>query len=212
MSRAPHVFVTGPWKTPHLELTPEKRRHLERVLRLSSGAELTYTDGAGCSGEGVLEAGRVIRGQESFRERPSNLTLAVAPPRSTARARFVVEKLSELGVARLLWIETERSAGSPPRLEKSRSWSIAALEQSLGAWLPEIGDARLADVENVWLADQGGKPWPRGGFEANDVVAIGPEGGWTDREKADHNLVSLGKPIFRVETAAVVAAVLDHHL
>lgn len=212
MSRVPHVFVAGPWNTPQLELTAEKQRHLERVLRLSTGAELTYTDGAGHSGKGVLDGGRLIRGQETSRRRTSNLTLAVAPPRSTDRTRFVVEKLSELGIAKLLWIETERSTGSPPRSEKAHSWSIAALEQSLGVWLPEIGVARLDELEGAWLADEGGDPWPRGGFDSQDVVAIGPEGGWTDREKASHDLVSLGEPVFRIETAAVVAAVLDHHL
>ncbi len=212
MSRSPHVFLPGPWERAQLDLPPDKKRHLTRVLRLSDGAALTYTDGAGGVGQGLLADGAITRGREWSCEPRSARTFAVAPPRSSDRARFIVEKLTEVGVARLVWLDADRSVGPPPKPDKALSWSIAALEQSLGAWLPGITSSHLDDLNDVWLADRGGEPWPSGGPGPGAAIAIGPEGGWTDAEKRSRRLVSLGETVLRVETAAIVAVVLDRHV
>ena len=46
---------------------------------------------------------------------PSDLIVVVAPPDHRGRARFMVEKLSEMGVAELLFLDTRHGRGRPPK-------------------------------------------------------------------------------------------------
>jgi 16S rRNA U1498 N3-methylase RsmE len=117
-----------------------------------------------------------------------------------------VEKLSELGVARLTWLSTQWGEGHVPHSVKAVSWAVSALEQSRGGWLMEVGDGLLR-----W--DELQRPLvvavPGGSSEVFEVmtVAIGPEGGLDPAEiPADAATIDLGTTVLRVETAAVVAA------
>lgn len=204
MSRVPHLLVPTPWNDGALVIDDGQVHHLRSVLRLSDGADLTYTDGAGTIGRGRLVGGRVERGAEELTPRPSTATIAVAPPSSRARARFVVEKLAEIGVAELMWIETARSEGRPPPAAKSAAWVAAAVQQSLGAWSMTISEGSIDDVPEpaVVAHPDGSDAWPQGDL----VVVIGPEGGLTPTEMDGRARVSLGPTVLRVETAAVVAA------
>lgn len=208
MRHVPHVYVPGPWETEELGLDEDHRHHLARVLRLTDGAAVTYTDGAGRTGRGSLAGASIIRGDESVADPARQVTMAVAPPDAKDRARFLVEKLAELGVARLRWLATVHGQGHPPRLDRARAWALAALEQSRGSWLMEIDDAVAGFAElprPLMVAAPGGEPAPAG---AGDVtIAIGPEGGWApDEIPPDALLMDLGPTILRVETAAIVAA------
>ena len=108
------------------------------MLRIGTGARtVTYTDGRGRVGRGEYRAGEVTRGEESTVGRPSALSMAVAPPAGRDRCRFLVEKVAELGIARLRWLRTRHGEGKPPSIEKVRTLAIGALEQSRGAWLTE---------------------------------------------------------------------------
>jgi len=209
MRHVPHLYVPSPWSGPALALHDRSERHLRTVLRLDDGATLSYTDGLGHIGEGVLGAGVLVRGSESCVPPPvARLTVAVAPPRSNARARFLVEKLGELGVDRLVWLRTERTSGHPPRVDKARAWAQEALEQSRGAWMMHIRDssARIADLEGtVLVADPDGVPPVP--IASDGTLVVGPEGGLTFEERIG-TLVCLGERILRVETAAIVGAAL----
>ncbi len=69
---------------------------------------------------------------------PVAVTLAVAPPHDKDRLRFMVEKLAELEVRRLAFLQARFGAGRLPDQSKATSWAIGALEQSQGGWLMEI--------------------------------------------------------------------------
>ncbi len=215
MGHTPHIFVPAPWGDAELAVGEETRHHLEKVLRRRDG-DISYTDGAGRVGLGTYAAGQIARGRESDLARPTpRLTLAVAAPTSTNRARMVVEKLAEVGVDRLLWLETAWSHGRPPRPSRTISWAVAALEQSQGAWLLEVaGSISLADVvaegRGVVVADPGGGPIDAVLDHSSGgrlTVVVGPEGGFApDEVPADVPRLSLGGRILRVETAAIVAS------
>jgi 16S rRNA (uracil1498-N3)-methyltransferase len=190
--------------------------HLEKVLRNPGPLEVSYTDGAGLIGKGVYHGGWIERGRESVYEREKAVTIAVAPPKNKSRARFVVEKLSEIGVARLLWLESARSEGRVPRVEKSASWAQAALEQSRGGWLMEVvGPVAVADLARfgtVLLADRAGDDIDDIELPGDAVLCVGPEGGFAPDEFLGPVVqVSLGRNVLRVETAALVAAALLTH-
>ncbi len=215
MGHTPHVYVPAPWGGAELAVGEEARHHLEKVLRRSDG-DISYTDGAGRVGLGTYAAGHIARGRESDVARPvPRLTLAVAAPTSTNRARMVVEKLAEVGVDRLLWLETEWSHGRPPRSSRTMSWAVAALEQSQGAWLLEVaGSIRLEDVvaagRGVVIADPSGDPIDAALDYSNGgrlTMVVGPEGGLApDEVPPGVPRLSLGGRILRVETAAIVAS------
>lgn len=212
-SHTPHLYLPGPWSGGRIDLGQDERRHLEKVLRLPLRADVTYTDGAGQVGSGVFDGDGIQRGSERLLSRHSALTIAVAPPKNTSRLRFVVEKLAELGVARLLWLATEYSEGRAPRSEKALAWSKGALEQSRGSWLMDISGTVMIEELNRFgapvFADHGGGSVDDLGSIANPVLCVGPEGGFAAEEIPEDAIrLALGTTILRVETAAVVGAAL----
>ena len=234
MGHVPHVYVAPPWDSASggadatLALDDQVLHHLEKVLRRTSGA-VTYTDGLGTVGSGRFESGRLRRGDE--RLQPASIpqvTVAVAPPQRTERVRYLVEKLAELGVARIRWVRTARTVGRPPPAAKAAAWALGALEQSRGAHLLDVegtfdpvssvssGTAGLVEGGGVVYADAGGGPvemgWihdVHGSLRDHLTVVIGPEGGLADDEiPPQATRLGLGDRILRTETAAVVAAAL----
>lgn len=225
MSRRPHLYVPGPWEGNAVDPGEVNRHHL-RVLRLRPGDPVDYTDGEGRIGSGVFDGDTIVRGEEAIRPRPRpEVAVAVAVPHRGERLRFAVEKLAELGVDLLVWLETDRGEARPPRADKVHSWSVAALEQSKGIWLMTTdGPVRLTDIASFWATRHGpagvvalvhpGGPapaeaageWPPG---SPVILCVGPEGGFTAAEAASTPLrVGLGGRILRTETAATVAAAL----
>ncbi len=187
--------------------------HLGRVLRLRDGAVVTVTDGAGrwrtCRWVGgALEPdGDVIA-----EPRPDDVTVAVAPPKGD-RLDWLVQKVTEVGVTRLVLLIAERSVvrWDPDRadrqLDRLRRIAGEAAMQSRRVWLPELcGPRPAAEVlASTAIAEPAGRPVAAG----DRAIAIGPEGGWSPAELAQAaDRVSLGATVLRVETAAVVAAAL----
>lgn len=207
MKHIPHLVLAAPWEGSKLNLSIVQWRHLTKVLRMKSGQHVTYTDGLGTFGKGILGPQMVERGEEETMKRPSALTIAAAPPANKDRQRFLVEKLAELGVARLIWLKTARGQQRVANAAKVFSWVHAAVEQSRGAYLMETsGDlVELGQLEGeVVICHPGGTAGPEGA----DVIAIGPEGGFSDEEIPDDaRLWDLGPTTLRVETAAIVAAI-----
>lgn len=207
MKHIPHVVVGAPWEGSELSLSISQWKHLNKVLRMKRGDAITYTDGLGTVGSGKLGGQTVVRGEEELQEREHTLTVAVAPPASKDRQRFLVEKLAELGVARLLWLQSRHGKDRVTNPTKVFSWILAATEQSRGAWLMEASAdlVELPDLDgNIVICHPGGEPSP----EEADIVVIGPEGGFADEEIPPYAaLWDLGPTILRVETAAIVAAV-----
>ena len=88
-------------------------------------------------------------------------------------------------------------------LEQATSGEAAM--QSRRSWLPTVeGVHALADHPGAALADPGGRPPARG----DEVLLCGPEGGWSDGERAEaRDRVARGPAVLRAETAAVTAGV-----
>lgn len=215
-----------------LELPPDEAHHL-RVRRAEPGDHVELRDGAGLLGEAVLLESTarhaLIRITASRTvDRPPSLALFVAAG-DKERFGWLVEKAAELGVTQLVPVETERTAGvssrvSTAHLTRLRRRALDAVKQSGAPWAPVIGGvmpfvAAVVDEASGaggaavrWLADAAGD-WPPATISAAPAAAlIGPEGGFTSRERetavaAGWRPVRLGAAVLRFETAAVAAAV-----
>ncbi len=222
-------FVTTPPALGRAVLAGDEARHLARVLRAKPGDMVTLFDGQGMAwparvttigrSEVELEAGEpVVEPQHAG----PILTLAVALPKGE-RQKWLVEKLTELGVARLVPLVTERGVAeaTPAAIDRLKRGVIEACKQCGRNRLLEISEpttvsgvvaAKPAHAIGL-VADPTGGPLPRTAWQtASEVLAlIGPEGGFTDAEcttalTVGFQAVSLGHHILRVETAAVALA------
>lgn len=207
MGHRPHLYLPGPWQAESIPLSGQQLSHLRKSLRITDPADVTYTDGQGRVGLGGFDGAAVTRGEEEAISRGAVIRIAVAPPRSKDRQRFLVEKLQEIGVGAISWLRTEHGTGGVPAPRRAAAWAVGALEQSRGAWLMEIeGESLLEDYDksSLVVCDQEGVSIPP---PAAAIVAIGPEGGWAPGEIApEFARWSLGRTVLRVETAAIVAA------
>jgi 16S rRNA (uracil1498-N3)-methyltransferase len=206
---AAHVVVDD---VDHPELDETAAHHLFRVLRLRDGEEVTVTDGRGGWCPCLVSAGTIepsgLR-QHAERRQP-RVTIAFAIPKGD-RPEWIVQKLTELGVDRIVLLHSDRSVvrWQPDRarrnLDKLQRVAVEALQQSRALWLPEIDGPTRAEelVRTVAVAEPGGRAMGPG----DHSLAIGPEGGWSPAElEIAADRVDLGPTVFRVETAAVVAA------
>lgn len=131
------------------------------------------------------------------------------------RPELVVQKLTELGVDRVAPFVADRSVvrwdAAKADRHGARLAQIArqAAMQCRRTWLPEVlrltDFAAVAARDGVALADPDGGP-PR---LDHPVVLVGPEGGWTDDERAvGVPAVRLGAHVLRAETAAITAGAI----
>jgi 16S rRNA (uracil1498-N3)-methyltransferase len=223
---AAQVFVGDPGRP---QVSEEDAHHLGRVLRLRDGEEVIAADGRGSwartawRGSATLERVTAASGmggdgsvQTEARGEPA-LTVAFAPVKGE-RPEWVVQKLTELGIDRIVPLRSERSVvrwtgtRGQASVEKLRRVAREAAAQSRHVWLPEVSDtvtfaelSALAGPGEVVLAQlSGDRP-----TLAQRVVAVGPEGGWsTDELASGLPTVGFGLSVLRAETAAVTAGAL----
>jgi 16S rRNA (uracil1498-N3)-methyltransferase len=209
-----HVFVAD-LDAPVLDSGDE--HHLLRVLRLAPGSDVTAGDGAGRWRPCRLACGPVleIAGAIAAEPRPEPpITVAFALVKGE-RPELVVQKLTELGVDRVLPFVAARSVvrwepGRADRnVERWRAIARQAAMQCRRTWLPVVAPvaafASVAALPGAALAD------PAGGPPALDrpVVLVGPEGGWTPEERqAGLPTVCLGPHVLRAETAAIAGGAI----
>jgi len=209
--------------------------HLRDVLRAKPGKRLLVFDENGVEYQAMLEAlspgGAALKiiKRSAGRIRKLNLTVAVALPK---KAKFddIVDKLTQLGVARIIPMITERTIvmldGAKAAARGLRWEKIArsAAEQSQRSDLPVIEAVKkleeiigeCADYELKLIPALGEKHKTLkqalgAGKPKNMIIFIGPEGDFTPGEialcqDAGFIPVTLGELVLRVETAAVAAA------
>lgn len=205
------VFVDD-LETPQLD--DHDRHHLQKVLRLRTGALIAVSDGNGATRNCRL-------GPELEPVSP----VAVAPrlePQITVgfalvkgqRPEWIAQKLTEAGVDVIVPFSAHRSvvrwdaAKAGSSLERLRKVVREAAMQCRRSRLPRVEPvtnfATVASGADVALANPHGGPLTL----EHPTVLIGPEGGWSEAELDGRPTVGLGANILRSETAAVAAGIL----
>jgi 16S rRNA (uracil1498-N3)-methyltransferase len=234
-----HRFYLSPTeaKVRPLMLAGREAHHAVRVLRLRRGDQVTVLDGAGHEFQCAIDNFDRDKVQLTLRDTKAHpapscpITLLQAVPKGKI-IESIIQKATELGVARIVPLLTERAVmdvDDKHAARKGEKWqqvAVEAIKQCGAAWLPRVEApmtpkeflARGEKFELPIIASlQPGAQHPRQYFEKfqaqhgrkpqSACVWIGPEGDFTAEEvaaviSAGALPITLGKQVLRVETAA----------
>ena len=232
--RIPRVYIDQDLRPGcEVRLPDQAGEHVARVLRLERGAALILFSGDGHEFDATLASlakhavTALIHGvREIDRESPLKLTLAQGIARGE-KMDWILQKATELGVARIVPIVTERTE---VKLDEERAerrmahWAsviAGACEQSgrtrlpaLGApqrmdrWLGSITDTAAVRLALLPEGDGTVRHFPQ--MDNGAILAVGPEGGFSDNDvallkQANFHGLRLGPRILRTETAGIAA-------
>jgi 16S rRNA (uracil1498-N3)-methyltransferase len=199
--------------------------YLASVLRLGPGEKVKlFDDRTGEWLAEIAEAGKkrvTLTVGELLREREQvpDLWLLFAPIKR-GRIDWLVEKATELGIARLVPVVTRRTVVDRLKIDRLRAHAIEAAEQCERTALPALAEPRKLEAalrdwpeeRTLYFADEGGgEPLAVAAAPGPAAILIGPEGGFTEEERATIRTmafarpVSLGPRILRADTAALAA-------
>lgn len=232
--RIPRIHVPAPLHAGAVLQLPEQAgEHLARVLRLDAGHPLILFNGDGCEYDARLTAlakravtAEITGRRELSRESPLPLTLIQGVARGE-KMDWILQKATELGVARIVPVVTERTE---VRLDEERGskrllhWQsvvASACEQCGRNTLPEVlapqklmqfcaGLADEAAARFTLLPEAETGPRDIGALPHGALLLIGPEGGLSDHDiaiarNAGFRGLRLGPRILRTETAGIAA-------
>ncbi len=210
-----------------LLLTSQQQHYLWRVLRLQDGDQFIAMDGMGKWWLARLqgEQAQILELLETHQELPLSITLMMALPKSNGFDE-IIRHCTELGVTSIVPILSDRTLLNPSshKLERWRRIASEAAEQSERTIVPTILEPVTFNtaIQNCtsnhrYICEARGDH-PHLHQIINNItdqiyeimIAIGPEGGWTDQElelsvKSGFIPISLGRRILRTVTAPIVA-------
>lgn len=224
---APDIATSG-------ELPESDSGHAVRVLRMREGDSLEAVDGRGNLYHCILREASprratvdIVNVEELPRVWPAPVTVAVAPTKNIDRMEWLVEKLTEIGVDRIVMLRCRYSERKNVNLDRLNKIAVSAMKQSLKAWLPVIEDMTPVtdyigsekSVQRFIAYCDASLPRKLMAREyrpgESTAILIGPEGDFSREEitaalDAGWTPVSLGDNRLRTETAALVACDTCH--
>ncbi len=234
MARLWRAFHDGtpPRGGERLELSPAESHHVRRVLRLRAGEPLTIFDGSGREWRATLLEPRGERAEVAV---GAEVGGAVEPALDVhlyqglcrpALLEWVIQKATEIGVAAISPLETERAERARPRAERLRRVAVEACKQSGRRRLPRTEFCTepppAPDSILALVLDPGARERPLAGYLGTPVpdavwLLSGPEAGLSSQEverweRQGWRRASLGPRTLRAETAGVVGvSIVLHH-
>jgi 16S rRNA (uracil1498-N3)-methyltransferase len=217
-------------KGQEVAVSADQAHYLANVMRLGAGAPVALFNGHAGEWLGQIvglsrKGGSVLcQAQTRPQQAPADLWLLFAPIKK-ARTDFIVEKAVELGVARIVPVQTDFTNAERLRQDRLQAHAVEAAEQCGATHVPDVADLRhlarvLADWDParalIW-ADEGQAGQdnrPTALPPAPAALLIGPEGGFSPSERARLQALPhvtplrLGPRILRADTAAVAALTL----
>lgn len=219
-----------------LTLPESDSQHCVRVLRMSDGDILEVVDGKGfkmtCRLTDAHPKHAVVEilGKEQIMQTWKGcLTVAVAPTKHLDRIEWMVEKMTEIGVNRIVPLLCRHSERKELKTDRLKKIAVSAMKQSLKATMPAIEEmTSLKQFVSTIHADKKFVAYCDKSIErhllakeiepfADTVIMIGPEGDFAPEEiktTLEHGFkaVSLGECRLRTETAAVASLQMIHSI
>jgi 16S rRNA (uracil1498-N3)-methyltransferase len=211
-------------------LEPDTAKHIWQVLRMDEGDKLLLTDGKGTVANGEIQyverhKCNVMVLDTAFEERSNKqLHLCVGFTKNNSRNEWLLEKATELGVASITPVATERFQRIHIRNDRWGKILQSTILQSQQSYLPELlpmmslkeALKHHATVSQKLIAhciaDEQKHPLHEMLKTSQDaVVFIGPEGDFSPEEVSlcigsGFAPISLGTQRLRTETAAITVA------
>ena len=211
-------------------LAEDQAHHLSRVMRAKPGDQVTLFDGSGneylAAVQEVSKKSVVLTVESSvFLADPNvpEIIVACALPKGD-RQKFLIEKMVELGANRFVPLKTARSVAeaSAKVVERIEKQVIEASKQCRRSWLMQVGSEATIDTLLESFAEFEGARLVADPYASNNdlllrdeacVIAIGPEGGFTEQESTrfrdnDWTPVCFSPNVLRIETAASAAVAI----
>ncbi len=227
MNHLQQLFYSTRISGDKLYLTDQEAAHCSLVLRKRIGDIIQVIDGKGklykCGIDivGKREVECTILNIEE-KEKSTNLSLAIAPTKNRDRLEWLIEKVVEIGVEEVFFINTERTERSKINMERTQKKAVGAMKQSLRFYLPSFSEISFQDIiqkehKSPYIAhciDGYQMENLRDLVKSDEIlVLIGPEGDFTPEEveaalAKGFKSLGLGESRLRTETAAIAAAVL----
>lgn len=228
-----HLFYTPTLEAHHHQfvLNEEESKHAVRVLRLVATDKVTLVDGVGgwytaeiIDPHPKRTTLNILQSVQEYEKPSYHLHIAVAPTKNIDRIEWFLEKATEIGIQEITPIISEHSERKEVKLDRLSKVVIAAMKQSLKAYLPVINPAvtfgqflkvqqeNAGGVKCIAHCAEGGKQYlnsickPQGNY----LILIGPEGDFSDKEITEaiaqrFHPISLGNSRLRTETAALTS-------
>ena len=208
------------------ELNIEQSHHLYNVLRKRKGFELTITDGNGLEWLGKIYSFKNKKIQlkkinlKIHKNSKNKIHLVIAPAKNIKRMEWMLEKLTEMGIASITPILCDRSERKSLKTERLKKIMISALKQSKQFFLPELYpmislESYIQGIKNQFYIAHCMDKSLKNLFEIDfknkeNSILIGPEGDFSIKEiKLSINSggipVSIGDNVLRTETAGIIA-------
>ena len=227
-----HIFYT-PDILKSNELPPEEVQHCTRVLRLKEGDKIRLTNGQGYFFEAEITTisskhchVQVLEKIKQDLSWQNQIHIAMAPTKNMDRNEWFAEKVTEIGVNQITFLNCRYSERKEIKSERIEKILIAAIKQSQKATLPELHG--IIDFKHLISKDFNGQKFIAHCHDEkkillshaykkgeNTIILIGPEGDFSKEEVAlaiKHGFqpVSLGESRLRTETAALTACQTIH--
>lgn len=226
------LFYTNNIQENHAYLGEDEARHCIQVLRKQVGDTLHFVDGLGTQYEGeIVEAGKkkcvlAIKKKTAFPQKDKvQVQIAIAPTKNIDRLEWFLEKATEIGITEITPILCHRSERKRIRVDRLQKRILAAMKQSLQAFLPQLNELEKLesflkriknDGDNVQRliahCEDGNDIHLKEKYQAgkNVIILIGPEGDFSPKEiemaqEAGFEPINLGVNRLRTETAGIVA-------
>nr|WKN36499.1 16S rRNA (uracil(1498)-N(3))-methyltransferase [Tunicatimonas sp. TK19036] len=214
-------------------LDEEEARHCAKVLRKRPGDAITVVDGLGTFYEAIVldshpkKCSFEVKSEYKEPEPTFAIHLIIAPTKNTDRMEWMVEKITEIGVNSIQFVECQHSERNILKLDRLQRKAISAMKQSERAFLPQLNPmiplaswkSEATRPSQQFIAYLSEKPPPelfQVAKPSHDYfVLIGPEGDFSEEEiswatSEGFQPVSLGKNRLRTETAGLVACHTFH--
>jgi 16S rRNA (uracil1498-N3)-methyltransferase len=223
---AERFYLNCPLAVGPVQIRDPEARHLTVVCRLRAGDQVCLFNGDGnqylarihASGRKCVDL-EVLAVETPARELRTNIHVAAPVPKGD-RAQFLIEKLTELGVASFAPLNTQRSVVKPGegKIEKLERYVIEASKQCGRNVLLRIEPpaewttyCRRVDLPAMRLVAHPGGTDPLPRTVEDMALAVGPEGGFIGEEvtlarESGWRVVNLGPTTLRIETAAILLA------
>ena len=236
-----NLFYTNSISGQTLLLEDQEAAHCALVLRKKVGDVIYVIDGRGnrykCGIDKLSkrDVACTILSTET-NEKSENITIAIAPTKNRDRLEWMIEKLVEIGVERIVLMNTKNTERTRTNLERLEKKAISAVKQSLRFYIPEVvamDYKEVLEIEAVFkhiahcyddLEKEKSQTETEVGHakrsrsvpsdsRSKQLILIGPEGDFTTQEveqafEAGFQGLDLGKFRLRTETAAIVAVTL----